>query len=217
VNLPAVPEINRDGRVIGQVGADAGQVRHDGNAEFTKVPGRADARPHEQGRAAVRASAHDDPAGADLAARSQPHADGPVPLNQHAAHRGVTAHRKIRPGQAGRQVGQRGADALTVERVDRQRGHPDGAGSVRVRHPLAAGLLQRGQAGPGHVGELIVAVPPDRQRAGVAVPRGRPEVRVVLQPGEKRQHFAERPPVVTGLRPGVVVRRMAAQRDRRIG
>jgi hypothetical protein len=25
--------------VIGQVGADAGQVRHDGNAEFTKVPG----------------------------------------------------------------------------------------------------------------------------------------------------------------------------------
>jgi len=78
-------------------------------------------------------------------------------------------------------------------------------------------LLKRCQAGLGHVGELIIAVPPDRQRAAITVPRCLAEICVILQPGEKRQHFIERPPVVTGLRPGVVVPRMAAQGERRIG
>jgi hypothetical protein len=32
-------------------------------------------------------------------------------------------------------------------------------------------LLKRCQAGLGHVGELIIAVPPDRQRAAITMPR----------------------------------------------
>ena len=56
-----VSEVEGHGGVVGQVGADAGQVRHDGNAKFTKVPGGADARPQQQRRGAVRASAQNDP------------------------------------------------------------------------------------------------------------------------------------------------------------
>jgi len=42
-DLAGVSEVEGHGGVVGQVGADAGQVRHDGNAKFTKVPGGADA------------------------------------------------------------------------------------------------------------------------------------------------------------------------------
>ena len=61
-DLAGISEVEGHGGVVGQVGADAGQVRHDGNAKFTKVPGGADARPQQQRRGAVRASAHNDPA-----------------------------------------------------------------------------------------------------------------------------------------------------------
>ena len=57
-NVAGISEVEGHGGVVGQVGADAGQVRHDGNAEVTKVPGGADARPQQQRRRAVRAGAH---------------------------------------------------------------------------------------------------------------------------------------------------------------
>ena len=88
-------------------------------AEFTKVPGGADARPQQQRRGAVCASAQDDPGGPDLAARGQPHAGHLVPLDQQAADFGAAAHREGRPWPAGWQVGKRTADALTMERVGR--------------------------------------------------------------------------------------------------
>ena len=83
--------------MVGQVGADAGQVRHDGNAEFTKVPGGPDARPQQQRRGAVRAGAQDDPGSPDLAAHGQPHAGHLVPLDQQAADFGAAANREGRP------------------------------------------------------------------------------------------------------------------------
>ena len=122
LSVPLSELWSRDGNrlgVVGQVGADAGQVRHDGNAKFTKVPGGADARPQQQRRGAVRASAQNDPGGPDLAARGQPYAGHLVPLDQQAADFGAAAYREGRPWPAGRQEALRSAfvEAMAQRRV----------------------------------------------------------------------------------------------------
>lgn len=202
--------------MIGEVRADAREVCGHRDTDVPQMRGGPDAGPHEDGRAAVRARAEDDPRRQDLLATHQADSDRAISLHQHSVGLGLAAHREVVTLPLCRQVGEGGADAFPHSRVRGHGGGADRSGLVRVLHPSAAHLLEGLEAGAGDVRQLVVPVSADRQRPRVAVPRSVAEVRVALTSHEGRQHVRERPPVVPRHRPPVVIGRMAAQRTRRV-
>ena len=116
---------------------------------------------------------------------------------------------------AAREIGARRADALAVDLVHRVRADAGGRRVVRVgatrEAELEARLDERGL--PRH--ELRGRVPPDRDRAALAVPLV-VEVEIRLEPLERRQALLPRPLGEPERGPLVVVVRHAAQRDARV-
>ena len=201
--------------MVDQVGTHTGTVGDDRQAERTKVPGRADPAAQQDRRAAVRAGSQDHAVGLDDLTTGELDPSRPAVHQHDPVDQSAGAQLEGGPGTSRPQVGQRGAHPRPVPHVAGQRADAQGAGAVVVGHRWVARSHGGVEEGPRPRFERVAGRPGDRYRAVPAVPLVAAAIR--LDRPEERQQLGERPPVVAGGGPGVVVGRPAAHEERPVG
>ena len=208
-------QVHRDQGVVDEVGADAGQVRLDRQAERPEVRRGPDPAAQQDRRAGVGAAGEDHRVGLDDATVLQTHATCPAVLHLDPVDRRVGADVEVGPRPGRRQVGQGRAHPDAVVHVARPRSDADRSRPVVV---VAPGV-PAGDSGGGErlhaLVELVRAQAHDRDRAVPAVPLVR-EVLIGLHAAEEGQQFVERPPRVARRGPPVVVTGPTAHPDRTV-
>ena len=205
---PATVEL--DGGVVGQVRAHAGQVDADRDAELDEMVGRPDAGTHEDQRASVGAGGQHDEVRADQRAIVELDRRRATRFEHDRRDHDLGPDDQVRRTLTIGQVGIGGRDAHAVPGAHRHRPGAHRTRLVVILDPRDAQRVERLERGGMDVRWLETRIARDRDRTPIAVPWPVPELGVRFDAPERRQDLGEAPARVPARRPGIEVRRRAA-------
>ena len=205
--------------VVHQVPPHRRHVAQHRDAEAAQRPRRADAGPHQDGRAVDGTGAEHDLGRRDLlpcVAEAHAHAAGARAVEQYAIDQRTAADREVRPAARGFEVAVIGGDAPAIAQVDRVAGNALALRRVEVGLPAIPRCQRRVAQADIHRAPLRDRHAEDRQRAALADAGRDAGIGVVLDGVEDGQHVARRPAFAARLGPGIEGRGHAADGDLRI-